>query len=92
MTRRRLITVAAQSARRRRERLYALVRRSRSIYPQNRSLRLKWIRARLALGNRQPKVKVGLEQIATFARTTPRQRADEFSTLAPRTMREAGIK
>jgi hypothetical protein len=89
---RRLRQVSVQSARQRRERLYALIRQSHSIYAHSAALRKKWIRARLALGNRQPKVTVGLEQIATFARTTPRQRADEFSTLAPRTMREAGLK
>src|SRR5689334_7189363 len=84
--------VSAQSVRQRRERVYALILHSRRIYPENRSLRHKWIRARLALGKRQPKVNVGLEQCAVFPRTAAEaSKRSEFSALAPRTMREAGI-
>lgn len=88
----RIRMAVTQTERKRRLRLYAILKRSRAAYPHNRALRLKWIKAKLLIGTMQPKVKVGLECRTTFPRTTAEaNRRDDFTTLAPRTMRQAGL-
>ncbi len=54
--------------RKRRERLYAALRRARCAYPRSRALRHKLARVLLAYGNLQPKVRVGTDDLVTFPR------------------------
>lgn len=84
--------VSNQLRRAYRQRLYGLLLESRNAYPNSKRLRHKWVRARLAMGAKaKPRVKVGLEQRAVFARTTAdAQRRSDFTALAPRSQREAG--
>lgn len=60
--------LASRPSRRRRAALYALIRASHGIY-KNRSLRHKWIKARLILGSQAPKVRMGREEQIAFPRT-----------------------
>jgi single-strand DNA-binding protein len=62
----------------RRAKLHTLLEEARKHYPQSRALRIGWIRARLKLGTRQPKVRIGCGIGATIVRF-------------PRTMKEAAL-
>lgn len=53
-----------------------LLKKSRSIYG-NKTLRHRWVRAKLALGERKPAVDIGIERVDT--------------SRFPRTAKEAGI-